>query len=145
MRISELLRQKHERVVTLPANASAAEAAQLMKSEAVDTILIRRRDGRVVGVLDEHDLTTAIADHGRRMFEMPVSELMSNAPSAAPGDPVRETMRVMSEAHARHMCVVDGEAVVGVLGVADLLTSRLAEKVQENAVLQDLARARLPA
>jgi CBS domain-containing protein len=101
---------------------------------------------RIVGVLSERDLALAIAAYGLDLSWRRVSELMSvGGPTASPEDSVQDAMRTMTERRARHMPVVDGDAVVGVVSVGDLLKSRLVEKNQENAILQDLARARLVA
>ncbi|HEX3408022.1 MAG TPA: CBS domain-containing protein, partial [Caulobacteraceae bacterium] len=78
---------------------------------------------------------------GARLFRTPVSELMSVASvTAVPGDDIREVSRVMTARRARHIPVLEGETVVGVVSVGDLLKARLAEKIEENAALQDLAR-----
>jgi CBS domain-containing protein len=146
MRLSEVLRSKPVRIVSLPPSASAVEAAALMKEEEVGAVLICDARRRIVGILSERDLAVAIAAYGPDLSRQRVSELMSvGGPTASPEDSVQDAMRTMTERRARHMPVIDGEAVVGVVSVGDLLKSRLVEKNQENAVLQDLARARLAA
>lgn len=68
-----------------------------------------------------------------------------SGPTARPSDSIVQVMRAMTERRARHIPVLDGEAVVGVVSIGDLLKARLAEKAQENAILQELARVRLAA
>ena len=143
MRISDILRQRPRRLVSLPPSATAIEAADLMKSENVGAVLVRDDRGRLLGILSERNLALAIATRGAQLFRSRIGELMSVAgPSAAVDDPSRDAMRVMTERRARHMPVLDGETVVGIVSVGDLLKARLAEKTQENAVLQDLIRLR---
>lgn len=144
MRLQDVLRNKPDHVVTLPPKASVMQAAVLMKLEQVGAVLVCE-GRRIFGVLSERDLALAVAELGQGLFDRCVGELMSvDAPIAAPGDAVIDVMRIMTEKRARHIPVVDGGAVVGVVSIGDVLKSRLAEKIQENAVLQDLARARLP-
>jgi CBS domain-containing protein len=146
VRLSEVLRSKPDRVVTLPPTAPLVQAAALMKVEGVGAVLICDERRRVLGVLSERDLALAIAAMGRALFELSVGEVMTvDAPTASPNDPVQSVMRTMTEQRARHMPVIEDGAVVGIVSIGDVLKSRLAEKIQENAVLQDLARARLPA
>ena len=146
MRVSELLREKPERVVSLPPTARPNEAAALMRREKVGAVLISDDGGRILGILSERDLALAVATHGPSLFDQQVAELMSvNVPTARRGDAVRDVMRVMTERRARHVPVVDGGVVLGVISIGDVLKSRLAETVQENAVLHDLARAHLAA
>jgi CBS domain-containing protein len=116
-----------------------------MMLERVGAILICEGE-RVLGVLSERDLALAVAVRGPELFKLTAGELMSvDAPTATPDHSVREVMQTMTEKRARHIPVLEGEAVVGMVSIGDVLKSRLAEKIQENAVLQDLARARLPA
>lgn len=146
MRLSDLLRGKPERVVTLPPTASVAHAAALMKTEGVGAILICDDRRRVLGVLSERELALAIAHVGRDLFSLRAGELMAvDVPTASPSDSVQSVMRIMTEQRARHLPVLDGGKIVGVVSIGDIVKSRLAEKIQENAVLQDIVRMRLPA
>jgi CBS domain-containing protein len=65
-------------------------------------------------------------------------------PTASPADPIQDVMRTMTERRARHLPVVENGRVIGVVSIGDVMKSRLSEKIQENAVLQDLARFRAP-
>jgi CBS domain-containing protein len=146
MRLSEVLREKPQGVVGLPPSATAAQASALMEAERVGAVVVRDYRGRLLGILSERDLAIGLAAHGADLFRIRVGALMAiDVPTASPGDAVRDLVRTITERRARHVPVLDGETVVGVVSVGDLLKARLAEKNQENAVLQDLARARLPA
>ena len=141
MRLSDILRARPRRLVSLPPSATAVEAAAVMKAENVGAVLVRDDRGRLLGVLSERNLALAIATRGARLFRSRVGELMSVAgATAAPEDAIRDVVRMMTERRARHMPVLDGESVVGIVSVGDLLKARLAEKTDENAVLQELAR-----
>jgi CBS domain-containing protein len=146
MRLFEVLREKPGRVIDLPPSASAGEAAALMKAERVGAVVIRDDGGGLCGVLSERDLAVALATRGADLPWIPVSVLMTvDSPTANVTDTVRDVMRIVTEHRARHVPVLEGERVVGVVSVGDLLKAQLVEKSQENAVLQDLARARLAA
>ena len=141
MKLSDILRERPRRLVSLPPSATAVEAAALMKVENVGAVLVRDDRGRLLGVLSERNLALAIAARGARLFRSPIGELMSVArPTAEPDDTVRDVVRVMTERRARHIPVLEGETVVGIVSVGDLLKARLAEKIEENAVLLVLAR-----
>jgi CBS domain-containing protein len=144
MQLQEVLRNKPDHVVTLPPSASLTKASALMLLERVGAVVVCEGE-RILGILSERDLAVAIAVRGPDLFSRRVGELMSVVPIATPADSVRDVMRTMTEKRAGHIPVVDGASVVGVVSLGELLRSRLAEKIQENAVLQDLAHARLPA
>jgi CBS domain-containing protein len=145
MRLSEVLSSKPDRLVTLPPTAPVADAAALMELQGVGAVLVCDGRRRVLGLVSERDLALAVGAWGKEMFELCVGEMMTvGGPTAAPTDAVQNVMRIMTEQRVRHMPVIEGGVVVGIVSIGDVLKSRLAEKIQENAVLQDLARARLP-
>ena len=110
--------------------------------ERVGAILVCE-GGRILGLLSERDLAVAIAVHGPELFGLSVGELMSvDVPKATLGDTVSDVMRTMRQTRARHVPVVEGETVVGVVSLGDV---RLAEKIQENAARQRQALAGAPA
>jgi CBS domain-containing protein len=143
MRLFEILRNEPFRLIALPPTATALDAAALMKAEQVGAVLVIDAGSRLLGVVSERDLALAIATEGAALLRRRVGEVMTaDGPTARPNDSVLHTTRIMTERRARHVPVLDGEAVVGVVSIGDLLKARLAETVQENAVLQELARAR---
>ncbi|HEY1927934.1 MAG TPA: CBS domain-containing protein [Caulobacteraceae bacterium] len=146
MRLFEILRDKPFHLIALPPTASAMDAAALMKAEHVGAVLVLDDAGRLLGVLSERDLVLGVAADGPAIFRRRVAELMSvGGPTARPNDSVLHVMRTMTDRRARHVPVLDGDTVVGVVSIGDLLKARLAEKVQENAILQELAQVRVAA
>jgi CBS domain-containing protein len=122
-----------------------SQASVLMRQERVGAVVVCEGE-RILGVLSERDLALAVGELGPDLFSRSVDELMSvDVPVAAPDDAVVDVMRMMTEKRARHIPVVEGGAVVGMVSIGDILKSRLTEKIFENAVLQDLARVRMPA
>jgi len=145
MRLSDVLHSKAARVVSLPPNASVAEAASLMKREGVGAVVIRDDEQGLLGLVCERDLVLPIDAFGRQLFDRQVGSLMAlDVPTASPADPIQDVMRTMTERRARHLPVVENGRVIGVVSIGDVMKSRLSEKIQENAVLQDLARFRAP-
>jgi CBS domain-containing protein len=146
MRLSEILSHKPFRLIALPPSATALDAATLMKDEHVGAVLVLDAAGRLQGLISERELALAIATHGAALLRRRVAELMVvGGPTARPGGSVVDAVWARTELRARHVPILEDERVVGVVSIGDLLKARLAEKVQENAVLQELARARLAA
>ena len=146
MRLSAVLGEKPRRVIGLGPTAPLIEAAALMKHEAVGAVVVWDEHRRMLGLLSERDLALAIVQERLDLFQLMVSDLMNTgAPTGAPTDSVRDVVRLMTNRRARHLPVIDDGRVVGVVSIGDLLKSRIMEKTQENAVLQDLARAHLAA
>ena len=146
MRVSDILRSKPRRIVSLPPSASAAQAAAMMHQEKIGAVLVRDQNGQVLGLLSERELALAIAIRMPDLFRHRIGEIMTIAtPSVTPEDSVQDVMRLMTDRRVRHLPVMQDGAVVGLVSIGDILKSRLEEKAQENAILQDLARAHLTA
>jgi CBS domain-containing protein len=144
MRISQILPTKRSDVVSVSPTAKVRGAIALMKREHVGAVLVLDEDRRLLGVLSErdivHSLDTEIADP----FARQVSEVMRrDSPVASAQDTVQSVMQTMTATRARHVPVVERGRVIGVVSIGDIVKSRLDEKIQENTVLQDLARSRL--
>lgn len=146
MRVSDVLRGKPHRIVSLPPSASAAQAAAMMHQEKIGAVLVCGPKGQVLGVLSERELALAIAIRMPDLFRHRIGELMTIAtPSVAPEDAVQDVMRLMTERRVRHVPVVQDGSLVGLISIGDILKSRIEEKAQENAILRDLAQAHLTA
>lgn len=143
MRLSDILAGKPRRTVALPPTATAMEASSLMEQEVVGAVVVVGDYGRLLGIVTERHLAIGIAASGARLFRRPLSEIMRpGGPTATPGDSIGDIIRLLSGLHVRHVPVLEGGAVVGVVSSGDLLEARLVEK---GRVLKDLAQARLVA
>ncbi len=144
MRISDVLKDKNHRLVTIPSSASIAKAVSHMHDERVGALIVRTGPGRLVGVLSERDIVLGLRTHGAALLGMAVDDVMTlGVPTASPTDSITETMKVMTERRARHLPVIEDDIVVGLVSIGDITKYRLAEKTEENSVLQDMARIRL--
>ena len=144
MRISQILATKRQDLVSVPAAATLRHAIQLMKSEHVGAVLVLDGERRLLGVLSERDIVHALDLDSGNPFERPVLEVMRReSPVASAQDTVQSVMQTMTATRARHVPIVEWGRVIGIVSIGDIVKSRLDEKMQENTVLQDLARARL--
>jgi CBS domain-containing protein len=146
MRISDILKDKNHRLITVPGSASIGDAVSRMRAEHVGALIVRSGHGRLLGVLSERDVVLGLEAHGATLLTMSVDDIMTlEVPTAAPGDAIADVMKVMTDRRARHLPVVEDGNVIGLVSIGDITKYRLAEKAQENSVLQDMARFRLAA
>jgi len=146
MRIANILAEKNRKLVSIAAETTIRRAVALMAGEHVGALIVQDPEGRLLGVVSERGIVDGLARLGSRLLEMSVGEIMvSDGPIASPADAVVAVMRTMTERRARHLPVMVDDRVAGLISVGDLLKSRLAEKTEENTVLQDIARLRLAA
>ncbi len=114
----------HPRVVTVQADERLATAAARMEDHQVRSLVVLDWHG-LVGILTEHDLARAVAD-GAEAELVTVREYMTEQPATVTLDTdVHEATRLMLELDCRHLPVVHGGGVVGMVSLRDLVGSVL--------------------
>ena len=119
--ISAILKHKNPHLWSIAAEAMVFEAIQVMADKNVGALLVLS-EGKLVGVMSERDYTRKVALKGRSSKETPVREILS-APiiSATPQSTIEECMRLMTVHRVRHLPVLEGETVLGIVSIGDLV------------------------
>ena len=121
--ISEILSHKNGTVWTIAPSATVFEAIQMMAEKNVGALLVLER-GKLLGVISERDYTRKVALKGKSSKETPVREIVSgNVITVTPQHTVEACMRLMTEHRVRHLPVVDGDGILGVVSIGDLVNS----------------------
>jgi CBS domain-containing protein len=105
--------------------------------------LVVSTDGNSIdGIVSERDLAYGLATHADRLPTIPISELMTKAVVVcSPDDSVTDVIKLMTQRHVRHVPVKDGDQLVGIIRIGDVLKHRLGELQVEAEVLRDYAAA----
>jgi CBS domain-containing protein len=120
--ISLVLKEKGSQVFSIEPEASVYQAIERMAERGVGALLVLSAGGKLVGVLSERDYARKVILKGKLSRETKVSEIMTGkVVTGSPGDTVDECMRVMTDHRIRHLPVVEGERVVGMLSIGDLV------------------------
>lgn len=119
--ISEILRFKGTQAWSTTPGATVFEAIQLMADKNVGALLVL--DGeKLCGIVSERDCMRKVELKGRSASETQVREILSGSViHVSPGHSVEECMRLMTDKHIRHLPVLEGERVVGVVSIGDLV------------------------
>ena len=119
--IRAILNQKSGDVFSISPKATVFEAIQMMDAKNVGALLVMDQE-RLVGVISERDYTRKIVLRGKQSRETKVAEIMStNVTVTHPREGVDECLRLMTDKHIRHLPVLDGDKVVGVISIGDLV------------------------
>ena len=134
MIVSQILRDKGNAVLTIAPDASAVEAVRIMNERRVGALVVRRGQGRLEGIISERDIVIALAEHGTAATERPVRLLMTPAErliTCGPTDKVDHIMAVMTDRRVRHLPVLEGGRLAGIVSIGDVVKARLRETLAE--------------
>lgn len=132
MHVETILATKGSDVVTTRADESIAQAATRLEGHGIGALVVVDNSGAPVGILSERDIARGVTSHGARLPDTPVRELMSGKlVTCSPGDSVAELMTVMTEKRIRHLPVVSGGKLAGIVSIGDAVKMRLGEIEQE--------------
>jgi len=129
--ISEIIDRKGAMVLSVNHNDSVFDAISLMADVNVGAVLVKKGN-TISGIFTERDYLQKIALHSRSSKETPVSDVMSSPViTANPGDSVQQCMETMTTCRCRHLPVVEGEELLGIVSIGDLVKKMLEEKESE--------------
>ena len=121
-KVSSILAYKETSPIwSIGPNAMVADAIRLMDEKNVGALPVVDNK-TLVGVVSERDYTRKVIVKGRSSKDTPVSDIMTKELlTVNPGDTVAECMRIMTEKRVRHLPVLEGTNLVGILSIGDVV------------------------
>jgi CBS domain-containing protein len=135
--MAQLLSTKGSRVWSISPDATVYEGLELMAQKNIGALLILD-GGRAVGIMSERDYARKIILEGRSSRDTQIRSIMTTRlVSARPDATIEECMAIMTRERIRHLPVVDGEAVVGMVSIGDLVKATID---QQQFTIEQLER-----
>jgi CBS domain-containing protein len=143
-RVSEVLKQKGSEVFTIERAETVYRAIELMESRRVGALVVTG-DGTPCGMITERDYLRKIALKGRSSKTTRVDEIMSTPViCATPDDSVERCMSMMTKQRCRHLPIVSGGALAGIVSIGDLVKQIGAEQESDIRFLSDYIAGKYP-
>jgi CBS domain-containing protein len=137
MNVETILRDKGDWVATIRSDATIAAAVDMLNRERIGALVVSDDGAEVAGVLSERDIVRALGRHGEDLLSRPVEEIMTrNVITCEPDDTVGELMSEMTNRRIRHLPVVAGGRLRGIVSIGDVVKNRLDEVEFEASSLR---------
>ena len=134
--VRQLLADKPAEVFAVAPEAPVVEAIRLMADKSIGAVLVLRGEA-LAGILSERDYARKVVLQGRSSADTPASAIMTTqVVTVGPDTPVTACMQLMTERRIRHLPVVEGGQVVGVISIGDLVKAVIADQQLELEQLQ---------
>jgi len=134
--VSQILDRKGGRVVTIAEDQPVLEAVRLMAEHHIGAVLVMRGD-ELAGIASERDYARKVVLQGRSSSDTPVATIMSSpVVCVAPSESVGDCMAIMTERHIRHLPVLEGGRILGIVSIGDLVKEVIEDQKQEISYLQ---------
>ncbi|MCP4408637.1 MAG: CBS domain-containing protein [Gammaproteobacteria bacterium] len=132
MEVSEILKIKGFDVISVEPNTSIKDVAKLLNERRIGSVIIKQANGQLAGLVSERDIVRFIAEQeGGGNVDNPVSKIMTADLIVCDLDSAVDTLIIAITKHRiRHLPVMDGDQLVGMVSVGDLLKLRIAELKQ---------------
>ncbi len=132
MVIAGILKHKGGDVVSVLPTAPVAEVIDLLARRRIGAVLVVGADHALMGILSERDVVRSLSAHGAGSLEMTAAHLMTaEVKTAAPETTVDEALAMMTDGRFRHVPVVSGERLVGLVSIGDVVKAKIGEAEHE--------------
>jgi CBS domain-containing protein len=136
VKISDIIRHKGATVMTISPADSVRQLLTRLAEHNVGALVVLDDDA-VVGIISERDIVRKLAERGDDALTATVGELMTaTVVSCRPGDSVDEIAGVMTERRVRHMPVLDGGRLVGIVTIGDVVAERIRQLENDRGQLE---------
>jgi CBS domain-containing protein len=138
MKLADLIQGRNQDIKKIRASSKVAEAASKLTAEKIGALLVEDDSGGIAGIISERDIVRGMGLHGADLHDVDVSELMTrDLIRCKASDSVNEAMAMMMHRHIRHLPIFDGEELVGLISLRDLMKHRIMEVQSEAEALRE--------
>jgi CBS domain-containing protein len=132
MTIASVLRGKGSAVETIAGDDTLTEAVRRLGEKRIGALPVIE-GGRIAGIISERDVIYCLRQHGAEVLAWPVSRVMTSpAITADPGTDVLAALATMTQRRIRHLPIVEGGEIRGIVSIGDLVKYRM-ERIEAEA------------
>jgi CBS domain-containing protein len=138
MQVETILQSKGSTVYTVEAGAPLSEAVRLLNAHKIGAVVVVDAKGKVAGILSERDIVRRLEGNPAELLASPVrSAMTAKVITATRAHAVSDLMELMTRHRIRHIPVVEGTALVGIVSIGDVVKRKIEETEQEALALKE--------
>ena len=142
MTIASILRTKGSHVVSVGPGDDLGTVCRSLAQHRIGAVLVRGLDGEVLGIISERDVTRMVARDGAGALALTARQVMTTGlHTVTPQTAVVEALGLMTDRRVRHLPVMDGAALAGMVSIGDLVKARIQAAEQEAESLRAFVTA----
>jgi CBS domain-containing protein len=143
--VHSMLEHKGSEIFWLAPEATVYEAVAMMADKSVGALLVLS-GGKLAGIVSERDYARKVILKGKHSHEMQVKEIMTSPVfTVSPNDSVEDCMRVITAHRVRHLPVMDGDVLVGIISIGDVVRTIISTQAHAIDQLSGYIEGRYPA
>jgi CBS domain-containing protein len=141
MTIESILKRKGAEVTTIAPEASVKRAADWLRAKNIGALVVTSENA-ILGLISEREIVHAFSRYGETAGSMLVRQIMyGGVPTVSPDESVNRVMNLMTHHRVRHMPVLSGGKLVGIVSIGDVPKYRLEDLELETSILRDVYNA----
>ncbi len=138
MTVGLILDEKGADVMSIDGVSTLSDAVKMLESKRVGALIVVDKGNPVAGMLSERDIIRALSTKGAGVLKKPVADFMTRKViTIAPETPVVEAMEIMTEKRVRHLPVLDGGKLRGLVSIGDVVKRRLSATEAEAQAMKE--------
>jgi CBS domain-containing protein len=146
MKVKDILAAKGNRVVTIEKDTKVIDAMLIFSANRIGSLLIVDRNNNILGIIGARDVLMAVVNHPDTIKTITVDKIMTtNLIIGTEDDHVDYILAVMTENRIRHIPIMNGKELKGMVSIGDVVKALLKEKDVENRYLKDYIADKYPA
>ena len=129
MTVAGILKHKGDDIVAVRPTDTIARVAEVLTDRRIGAVLVRDSAEQLLGIVSERDIVHALAAHGARTLGMTAGQLMTRVLHTVTRDTtVPEAMSLMTEQRIRHLPVLEGGYLIGLVSIGDVVKARVTQQ-----------------
>ena len=145
MKVKDILGVKGNRVITVPEETTALESMSIFSTNRVGSLLVVDKNEKILGIIAAKDILMTVVNDLDNIRNLAVKQIMTkDLIVATEDDTIDYIQAIMTENRIRHIPIMDGSQLKGIVSIGDVVKALLKEKAVENKYLKDYMADKYP-